>query len=132
MPNSTWSERFARAFALLRGAVFVAYAVFLIVAPEKVIAGSSGEPARTLALMFASRTLLFGIAFAVLAIRGKREGLAWVLLADATLQLFDTGMALVTGKYAVALLPAALSAIGAWAGLALLRASRVSPAPLAR
>src|SRR5690606_6492608 len=110
---------------LLRGAVFVLYAVFLVLAPEKVIAGSSGEPARTLAWMFASRTLLFGLAFAVLAIRGKREGLAWLLLADSALQVFDTAMALVAGKGAVAALPAALAAVDVWAGLVLLRARSV-------
>lgn len=127
MPSSTRSERFVRAYALLRGAMFVVYAVSLILAPEKVIAGSSGEPARAIGLMFASRTLLLGMAFVVLAIRGKREGLAWVLLADSALQLFDTGMALVLGKYAVVILPAALAAVDAWAGLVLLRAARVSP-----
>jgi hypothetical protein len=126
MPSNTWPGRLARAFAILRGAVLLLYSVMLFLAPEKVIAGSSNEPARTLALVFASRTLLLGIAFVVLAIRGKREWVAGLLLADAALQFFDTGMALVTHKGTLAILPAA---IGIWAGLVLLRAARVPPVP---
>jgi hypothetical protein len=129
MTNSSWPDRIARAFAILRGGVVVLYSVLLVVAPEKVMAGSSAEPARTLALVFASRTILLGVALAVLAIRRKREGLAWVLFADAALQLFDTGMALVTHKQALAILPAALGAIDVWAGLVLRRAARVSSLP---
>jgi hypothetical protein len=128
MPSSTWSDRLARAFALLRGAVVILFSVLLIVAPEKTMAGSSSEPARTLALMFASRTILLGIAFIVLAIARKREGLAWVLLADAALQLFDTAMAFVTDKQALAVLPAALGVLDVWAALVLRRAARAAPA----
>jgi hypothetical protein len=128
MPSSTWSDRLARAFAVLRGAVVILFSVLLIVAPEKMMAGSSSEPARTLALMFASRTILLGIAFLVLAIGRKREGLAWVLLADSALQLFDTGMAIATHKHALVVLPAALGVIDVWAALVLRRVARVSPA----
>jgi hypothetical protein len=128
MPISIWSDRLARGFAILRGAMVVLFSVFLIVAPEKSMAGSSTEPARSLALIFASRTILLGIVLVVLAIRRRREGLAWVLLADAALQLFDTGMALATHKGALAVLPAALGAMDVWAALVLLRAARVSPA----
>jgi uncharacterized protein DUF4267 len=128
MPSSTWSDRLARAFALLRGAMVVLFSVMLIIAPERTMAGSSTEPARSLALIFASRSILLGLVFVVLALRRKREGLAWVLLADAALQLFDTGMALATHKGALAVLPAALGAMDVWAGLFLLRAARVSPA----
>lgn len=128
MPSSPWPDRLARAYAVFRGAVFVLYSVSLIVAPERVIAGGASEPARTLGLMFASRTVLFGIAFAVLAIGGRREGLAWFFLADAALQLFDTGMAVVTGKLALAGLPAALGVLDVWAGLFLLRAVRMARA----
>jgi hypothetical protein len=49
-------------------------------------------------------------------------------LADAALQLFDTGMAITTNKGVLAVAPAALGAVDLWAGLFLLRASRVSPA----
>jgi hypothetical protein len=68
----------------------------------------------------------------VLALRRAREGLGWVLLADAVFQLFDTGMALATNKGFVAVLPAVLGAVDVWAGLFLLRVarmSRTSPAP---
>jgi hypothetical protein len=129
MPSNTWPDRLALAFAILRGAVLVLYSVMLFIDPEKMIAGSSNEPARTLTLMFASRTIVLGIAFAVLTIRGKREGIAGLLLADAALQLFDTGMALMADKGALAVLPAAIGVIDVWAGLFLMRAARVSPAP---
>ncbi|MBN1205984.1 MAG: hypothetical protein JXB05_13790 [Myxococcaceae bacterium] len=128
MPSNTWPDRLARAFAMLRGAVLALYSVMLFISPEKMIAGSSNEPARTLALMFASRTILLGIAFIVLAIRGKREGIAGLLLADAALQFFDTGMALMTDKGALAVLPATIGILDAWAGLFLMRAARVSAA----
>ncbi len=124
MPSSTWSDRLARAFALLRGAMVVLFSVSLIIAPEKAMAGSSTEPARSLALIFASRSILLGLALVVLALGRKREGLGWVLFADAALQLFDTGMALATDKGALAVLPAALGAVDVWAGLFLLRAAR--------
>jgi uncharacterized protein DUF4267 len=128
MPSSIWSDRAARAFAILRGVMLVLVSVVLIVAPEKSMAGSSTKPARSLALIFSSRTILLGIALVVLAIRRRREGLAWVLFADAALQLFDTGMALAMRKGALAAVPVALGAMDGWAGRFLLRASRVSPA----
>ena len=132
MPSSSWSDRLARAFAILRGAMVVLFSVLLIAAPEKAMPGSSTEPARSLALIFASRTILLGIVLVALAIRGRREGLAWVLLADAALQLFDTGMAIATHKSALAVLPAAIGVVDVWAGLFLLRAARASPALQAR
>ena len=130
--GKTWSDRLARAFALFRGAVVIVFSVVLIAAPEQAMAGSSSEPTRTLALVFASRTILLGIAFIVLAIRRKREALAWVFLADSALQLFDTAMALATHKYALVVLPVAIGVVDAWAGLYLLRAARMSPASPAR
>lgn len=129
MQNRIWFDRLARAFAILRAAMVILFSVLLIAAPEKAMAGSSIEPARALALMVASRTILLGIVLVVLAIRGKREGLAWVLLADAALQLFDTGMALATHKGALAVLPAALGALDVWAGVFLLRAARGGARP---
>ena len=102
------------------------FSALLIIAPEKAMPGSSTEPARSLGLVFASRTILLGVVLVVLALRRKREGLAWVLLADAALQLFDTVLALVTNKGALAILPMALGALAVWAGLFLLR----SPTPL--
>jgi hypothetical protein len=128
MPNSIGSDRLARAFAILRGTMLVVFSVVLIVAPEKAMAGSSTEPARSLALMFASRTILLGTVLVALAIRRRREALAWVLLADAALQVFDTGMALATHKEALAFLPAALGAMDVCAGLFLLRTKRLRAA----
>jgi len=94
-----------------------------------------GAPAGTVlegayaTFIFASRTILLGVVLVALAIRRKREGLAWVLSADAALQVFDTGMALATNKGAVAVLPIALGALDVWAGLHLLRATRRSNPP---
>jgi hypothetical protein len=45
-------------------------------------------------------------------------------MADAALQVFDTGMALATGKAPLSLLPLALGALDVWAGKALLRSAR--------
>jgi hypothetical protein len=129
MQSSTWSDRLARAFAVLWGAMLILLSVALIVAPEKAMPGSSTEPARWLALIFTSRTILLGLVLVVLALRRKREGLAWVLLADAALQLFDTALELATNKGALAILPAALGALDVWAALSLLRAARALPAP---
>jgi len=117
-----WSDRLARAFGMLRGAMLIAFSAFLIAAPEQAMPGSSGEPARSLGLVFASRTILLGTALLALAIRRKREALAWVLFADAALQVFDTGMALAMDKGAVAILPAALGVLDVWAGITLRRA----------
>ena len=120
-----WSDRLARAFAMLRGTMLIVFMVFLIAAPEQALPGSSAEPARSLGLMIASRTILLGTALLTLAIRRKREALAWVLFADAALQLFDTGMALAMSKGAVAILPAALGVLDAWAGVTVHRSARL-------
>ena len=127
MPSSTRPDALARTYAILRGSMLVMFSVFLVIAPERAMPGSSAEPARSLALVFASRTILLGIVLVVLALRRKREGLAWVLFADAALQVFDTGMAFATGKGALALLPLALGALDAWAGVSLRRAARAAP-----
>jgi hypothetical protein len=108
------------------------FSAVLIMAPEKAMAGSSTEPARSLGMVFASRSILLGLVLVALTLRGARRGLAWVLLADAALQLFDTGMALATNKGALAILPAALGAVDVWAGLFLLRAAPLSTASTAR
>jgi hypothetical protein len=121
MPTNTWPDHLARAFAMLRGVVLVLYSLMLFVEPELVVAGSSIEPARTLMLMFASRMILLGAAFIVLVIRGQRRGLAGLLLADAALKLFDTGMSLMAHKGALAIVPAAICAMDVCAGLVLMR-----------
>jgi hypothetical protein len=122
--NSTWSERLALAFAILRGVMLIGFSALLVSMPEQALPGSSTEPAWSLALMFASRTILLGTTLLVLAMGRKRQALGWVLLADAALQVFDTAMAIVTHGDAMALLPAALGALDVWAGLFLLRAAK--------
>ena len=129
MPSNSWSERFAYVFAILRGAMLIVFSALLVFVPEQAMPGSSAEPARSLALIFASRTILLGIMLVVLAIGRKREGLAWVLLADAALQVFDTGMALAKHEGALAIAPAVLGALDVWAGVFLLRAARTSLVP---
>jgi hypothetical protein len=126
MPSTPWSERLAYVFAILRGALLSVFAVVLVVMPETAMPGSSTEPAWSLAMMFGSRTMILGIALVGFAIARKREGLAWVLMADAALQLFDTGLALVMGKGALAILPLAWGALDVGAGLVLLRAARAA------
>jgi hypothetical protein len=111
----------ARGFAVLRGLMLMVFMVFWLWAPDKALHGSSTEPARSLALMFVSRTMLLGAALVALAIKGKRQGLGWLLLADAALQIFDVGMAVAAHKGVVVLAPAALGALDLWAGLVLLR-----------
>ena len=109
----------ARAYALLRGAMLLLFSAFLLFAPEKALPGSSTEPARSLALMFASRTILLGAALVIATIAGRRKGVGWLLFADPALQVFDTGLALAMHKYNVVVLPAALGALDVWAGRAL-------------
>jgi hypothetical protein len=101
--------------------MLIAYSLTLMLAPERAVPGSSGEPARALGLMFASRTLLLGGAFLALALRDLRVGLAWVFFGDAALQVFDTGLAIAAHKGAVAALPVLIGALEVWAGRQLLR-----------
>lgn len=63
---------------------------------------------------------------AVLGLGGNRQGLAWFFFADGALQLFDTAMAVMTHKGALAVFPAAIGVLDLWAGLFLLRAARAS------
>lgn len=122
--EGSWPDRLARGFALLRGVMLVGFSIFLLAAPEQAMPGSSTDPARSLALVFASRTILLGLALALLAVLGARRGLGWLLLADAALQVFDVGLAIATGQGAVAALPAALGLLDVWAGLTLLGVAR--------
>jgi hypothetical protein len=104
--------------------MIITFSVALIAAPEKMMVGSSSEPAWSLVVIFASRSILLGLVLVVLALARQRKGLAWVLLADAALQLFDTAMALATGKEALAIFPAALGILDVWSGLFPLRAGK--------
>lgn len=101
--------------------MLVAFSAALIFGPETAMPGSTSEPARSLALMISSRTILLGLVFVALAIRGRRIGLGWVFLADAALQVFDTGMSVALGRGAISALPAVLGALDAWAGVTLLK-----------
>jgi hypothetical protein len=123
MSTSPVPERLARAFAILRGAMLVVFSLMLVFAPEQAMPGSSAEPARSLGLVFASRTILLGTALVVLALGRKRNALAWVLFGDAVFQLFDTGLAVATNKGLIALLPAALGVLDVCAGLMLRKAA---------
>lgn len=124
MPSPTWSDRIARAFAILRGAMLILFCIALVAAPEQAMPGSSTEPARSLALVFASRTILLGVAFIALALLRQRSALAWVFFADAALQVFDTGLAIAMHKGAVAAMPALIGILDAMAGRALRNAAR--------
>jgi len=91
--------------------------------PEKALPGSSREPARQLGLIFASRTILIGVAFLVAGVRHRRVAIAWLFFADAALQVFDVGLSLAYGKGAVTLLPIAIGIVAVIAGRICLRAT---------
>jgi hypothetical protein len=118
-----WGDRLARGYAILRGVMVIAFCAVLIFDPERLTPGSSAEPARSFALVFASRSILLGLVFIALALRRKREGLAWVFLADAALQLFDTGLSVAQHKGAVSLMPFVLGVLDVWAAQLLRSAS---------
>ena len=120
-----WSDRIARAYAILRGSLGLVFCALLVFDPERMMPGSSAEPARSLALVFASRQVLFAVVLIALAVRRRREGLAWVLWADAALQAFDTAMAVAQQKGAIAILPFAFGVIDVWAAWVLRKAARV-------
>jgi hypothetical protein len=121
-----WPDRLARAYAILRGAIGLVFCMFLVFAPERMMPGSSAEPARSLALVFASRQVLFALVLLALAVRRRREGLAWVLLADAALQAFDTALAVAQNKGAIAIMPLAFGVIDVWAAVVLRRLARTA------
>ena len=85
--------RFAHVIALLRSLLAVVFSIAFIVMPEQLMPGSSVEPARSLALVFVSRNLRFATGLAVLAARRIDQPLAWLLIADVGLQVFDAAMA---------------------------------------
>jgi hypothetical protein len=119
-----WPDRIARGYAILRGAMVLVFCSFLIFAPEQMTPGSSAEPARSYALVFASRSILLGLVMVALSVRGKREALAWLFFADALLQAFDTALAVAQGRGALAIMPFALGVLDVWAGLVLRRLAR--------
>lgn len=123
MPSPTRTERIAYGLAFLRGAILIAFSLSLAFVPEDVMPGTSAEPARTLSLMFASRTILLGIAFITLAARRMSRPLAWVYFADASLMLFEIAMSVATNKLDLAIGGVVIGALEVWAGRTLYRAS---------
>lgn len=85
--------RFAHVIAFLRALLAFVFSIAFIAAPEQLLPGSSLEPARALALLFVSRNLAFAIALTVLAARRIDRALAWLLIADVALQIFDASIA---------------------------------------
>ena len=121
MPGTTRSQRIAYGLAFLRGALLIAFSLALGLAPEDVMPGTSVEPARTLGLMFASRTILLGVAFILLALRKQARALAWVFFADATLMAFEVVMSVMTDKLDLAIGGVVIGALEVWAGRTLSR-----------
>ena len=116
------SDLVARAYAILRGVMVLVFCAFLLLLPDKMMPGSSAEPARSLALVFASRTILLGVIMVILAVRKQREALGWVLIADAALQVFDTALSLAQHQGAIALMPFLLGVVDLWAARILIKA----------
>ena len=115
----TVSSRIAVGFAVLRGIQLAALTVPWLL--QKVRRAEASESERSLVMMIGSRSILLGLAMVVLAFTNRREALAWVLIGDGVLQLFDALHALALRKRAVAVLPAALCVLDGLAGLILLR-----------
>lgn len=123
MSGTPRSERIAYGLAYVRGAILVAFSLGLSFAPEDVMPGTSAEPARTLALMFASRTIVLGVAFIGLALRKQARSLAWVFFADAALMLFEVVLSVATDKLDLAVGGVVIGALEIWAGRTLRRAT---------
>lgn len=123
MPSTTRAERIAYVLAYLRGAILIAFSLAFALAPDDVMPGTAAEPARTLGLMFASRTILLGVAFIALAWRRATRALAWVFFADATLMAFEMVMSVATDKLDLAIGGLVIGGLELWAGRTLLRAS---------
>jgi hypothetical protein len=112
------ASRVALGFAILRGFQLAVLTVPWLL--QKVRRADATESERSLVLMIASRSILLGLAMVVLGFTNRRETLGWVLAGDGLLQLFDAVQAFARGKRAVAVLPAALCGLDAWAAVILL------------
>lgn len=123
MSSTTRAQRIAYGLAYLRGAILIMFSVSLAFMPDDVMPGTSAEPARTLSLMFASRTILLGIAFITLAVRRMARPLAWVYFADASLMLFEVVMSVATNQLDLAIGGVVIGALEVWAGRTLHRAA---------
>jgi hypothetical protein len=131
MSRAPLLPQIARWYGFARGLMLALLSLAILVAPETGVPGAATEPARSLALVFGSRSILLGCVLVVMSLRRLRLSLAWVLWLDAALQIFDTLLALATGKGALALLPAALGIADVIAGLILVRAGRTSNSSVA-
>lgn len=111
--------RIAMGFAIFRGVMLTALTVPWLV--QKIRRPEVTQTERSLVWMAGSRTILLGVAILLLSLEGRQEALAWALLGDGALQLFDALQALAQGKRTLAVLPALLCLLDGCAGLALLR-----------
>ena len=109
----------ALGFAVLRGLMLTALTVPWVL--QKVRRADATEAERSLALMAGSRTILLGLGIVGLWLTNRQEALAWALLGDGVLQLFDTLLALVQRKRNVAVFPAVLCLLDGWAGFVLMK-----------
>lgn len=108
----------ALGFAAVRGVMLTAGMVPW--ARQKLRRADATESERTLLWMVVSRTVLLGLCLWVLVFTERREALAWTLMADLALQLFDAVLAVALRKRAVAVMPAALCVLDGWAALTLM------------
>jgi hypothetical protein len=109
--------RFAYAVAGSRALLALVFSIAFIVTPEALMPGSSAEPARSLALLFVSRNIAFGIALLVLVVRRINGPLAWVLIVDIALQIYDAAYA----HDATAIVPVVIGVLEALAARQLLK-----------
>ena len=85
--------RFALVIAFSRALLALVFSVAFIAIPAQLMPGSELEPARSLALLFVSRNLVFAAALAIVAARREARALGWLLVADVALQVFDAAHA---------------------------------------
>jgi hypothetical protein len=110
--------RIALGFAGLRGFMLTVLTVPWLA--QKIRRPDATQSERSLAWMAASRSILLGVAISLLAIGGRREALAWALLGDGVLQLFDALHALSQPKRTLAVVPAVLCLLDGWAAVTLM------------
>jgi hypothetical protein len=110
--------RIALGFAVLRGFMLTALTVPWLA--QKIRRADATESERSLAWMVGSRTILLGSGILVLWLTHRLEALAWVLLGDGVLQLFDALLALAKRKRTLAVLPTILCLLDGWAGVMLM------------
>ena len=110
--------RIAMGFAIFRGFMLAVLIVPWVL--QKTRRPDATESERSLVWMVGSRTILLGIAILLLSLGGRREALAWVLLGDGMLQLFDALLAVAQRKLTLAVLPAVLCLLDGSAAVVLM------------